>query len=149
MKIQALLGLFSPGGIENMMHVITAAAKDHSVVTRMWLYNFHVPDIPGDVRNKEVLSMTLQQIFRQTQPPSHFEHWCMTYRESLSSWSEKGSLFPSSISKTAVGSKTTVKTWSFSTSSVSRGARTFSFASPQASVNWQSTTATDHSAGKT
>lgn len=52
-------------------------------------------------------------------------HWHMTYREGLSSWSGKGSLFPHPFFKTAMGWKTAAKTWGSSTSSASRRAWSF------------------------
>lgn len=82
-----------------------AAAKDHSVVMRTWLNISHVPDIQVMLGNKELLSMTLQQIFRQTHPPSHL--WILVHdlqrRPVKPEW--EGFSFPHPFFKTAVGWK--------------------------------------------
>lgn len=79
--------------------------------------------------NKELLSMTLQQILRQTQAPSRL--WMLVHdlqRRPVNLEWEVLSLFPHPFLKTTVSWKTAAKTSSCRTSSMSRRAWTFTFA---------------------
>lgn len=75
--------------------------------------------------------MTLQQLSRQMQPPSHL--WTGVHdlqRKPIKLEWEGLSLSPSILLKTAMGWKTAAKTWSSNTSSASVRAWTFASLQP-------------------
>ena len=54
-----------------------AAAKDHSIMMRMWLNISHVPDIPSDVREQGITIHDIATNIQQMQPASHL--WTLVH----------------------------------------------------------------------
>lgn len=136
-----------PDDLEDMIHVITASVKNHSVVTRTWLNISHVPDVLIEVSKQGITVhdiATIIQVNATSIPPLDRGAWLLekAYQAGVGRAFSFPILF---FFRTAMGWNLAAKTWGSNTRSASVSLDLYF---PPASVVWQSSISTDQSTEK-